>query len=68
MVTKVLSRSGPREAAWDRYGPRLDIDWHKLEIKSRAQLHNLELMKSCGRSVARSITKSLASHRAPTTP
>jgi hypothetical protein len=63
----VLSRSGPREAAWD--GARLDPDWRKLEIKSRVQLHHLELMKSCGRSVARSIAKSqgdggLARHRA----
>jgi hypothetical protein len=64
----VLSRSGPREAAWDLYGPRHDPDWRKREIKSWVQLHHLELMKSCGRSVARSIAKSqgdgdLARHR-----
>jgi hypothetical protein len=64
----VLSRSGPREAAWGLYGPRLDPDWRKLEIKSWVQLHHLELMKSCGRSVARSIGKSLGSYRAPITP
>lgn len=56
----VPSRFGPREAAWDLYGPRLDPDWRKLEIKSRVQLHDLELMKTCGRSVARSIAKSKA--------
>jgi len=32
-------------------------DRRKLEIKSWVQLHHLELMKSCGRSVARSIAK-----------
>jgi len=56
MVTK--GHSGPREAAWDLYGPRLEPDRRKLEIKSWVQLHHLELMKSCGRSVARSIAKS----------
>ena len=56
----VLSRFGPREAAWEFYGPRLDPDWRKLEIKSRARLHYLELMKSYGRSVARSMARSRA--------
>jgi len=54
------SRFAPREAAWDLYGPRLDPDWRKLEIKSWVQLHHLELMKSHGRSVARSIGRSKA--------
>ena len=43
-------------------------DRRKLAIKSWVQLHHLELMKSCGRSIARSIAKSqgngdLARHR-----
>lgn len=66
----VLSCFGPREATWDPYGPRLEPDRRKLEIKSWVQLHHLELMKSCGRSVARSIAKSqgdgdLARYRTP---
>ena len=56
----VVSRFGPREATRDPYGPRLDPDWRKLEIKSWVQLHHLELMKSYGRSVARSIGRSKA--------
>jgi len=56
----VLSRLVPREAGGDLYGPRLDPDWLKLEIKSCGQLHHLELMKSYGRSVARSIGRSKA--------
>jgi hypothetical protein len=55
-----LSRFGPREATWDPYGPRLEPDRRELEIKSWVRLHHLELMKSCGRSVARSIAKSKA--------
>ena len=64
----VLRRLGPREAAWDLNGRRLDPDRRKLAIKSWVQLHHLELTKSCGRSIARSIAKSqgdgdLARHR-----
>ena len=55
----VLSRPVPRGTGGDLYGPKLDPDWRKLEIKSCGQLHHLELMKSCGRSVARSITRSM---------
>ena len=55
-----LSRFGPREAAWDPYGPRLEPDRRGLEIKSWVRLHHLELMKSYGRSVARSIGRSKA--------
>ena len=53
----VPSRFGPRETAWDLYGPRLDSDWRKSEIKSWVQLRHLALMNSHGRSVARSIAK-----------
>ena len=56
----VRSRFEPRESASDLSGPRLHPDRRQLEIKSWVQLHHLELMKSCGRSVARSITKSEA--------
>ena len=56
----VPSRFVPRESASDLYGPRVDPDWRQLEIKSWVQLHDLELMKSYGRSVGRSITKSEA--------
>ena len=56
-LDSVLSHFGPREVAWELYGPRLDPDWRKLEIKSCGQLHHLELMKSYGRSVARSIAR-----------
>ena len=52
------SRFGPRKAPRDLYGPRLDPDRRKLEINSWVQLHHLELMKSYGRSVARSIGRS----------
>jgi hypothetical protein len=55
-----LSRFGPREAAWDPYGPGLEPDRRELEIKSWVRLHHLELMTSYGRSVARSIAKSRA--------
>lgn len=56
----VPSHFGPGEAAWDLYGPRLDPDRRKLDIKSWVELHHLELMKSHGRSVARSIARSKA--------
>ena len=55
-----LSCLGPREAAWDLDGPRIDPDRHTLEIKSWVQLHHLKLMTACGRSLARSIAKSKA--------
>ena len=55
--TTSLRAVAPREAGGDFYGPRLDPDWRKLEIKSCGQLHHLELMKSYGRSVARSIAR-----------
>jgi hypothetical protein len=64
----VPSRFGPREATSDFYGPRLDPDRRQLEIKSWVQLHHLELMKSYGRSVARSITKSTATVTSRVTP
>jgi len=54
------SRFGPREAGWDLYGPRVESDRRKGEVKSWVRLHHLELMKSYGRSVARSIAKSKA--------
>ncbi|HEY3215852.1 MAG TPA: hypothetical protein VGK93_05115 [Candidatus Eisenbacteria bacterium] len=56
----VRSRFGPRETGSGLYGPRLEADRRKLEIKSWVRLHHLELMKSCGRSVARSIGRSKA--------
>ena len=57
-LDSALSHFGPHEVAWELYGPQLDPDWRKLEIKSRARLHDLELMKPYGRSVARSIARS----------
>ena len=56
----VRSRSRPREAASDLYGPWLEPDRRRREITSWVRLHHLELMKSYGRSVARSIAKSKA--------
>ena len=55
-----LSRFGPREVAWDPYGPRLEPDRRELEIKSWVRLHHLELMKSHDSSGARSIGRSNA--------
>jgi hypothetical protein len=64
----VRSRFGPREAGSGPYGPRLEPDRRKLKIKSWVQLHHLELMKSYGRSVARSIGRSKATGTARLTP
>lgn len=56
----VPSRFGPREAGWDLSRLQLDPDRRRFEIKSWVHLHHVELMKSHGRSVARSIAKSKA--------
>ena len=59
-IERRLHAVRPREAVWDLHGPRLEPDRRKREIKSWVRLHHLELMKSYGRSVARSIAKSKA--------
>lgn len=52
------------EVAWNLYGHTLDPRRRKLTMKSWVQLHHLELMKSYGRSIARSVAKAEAHARA----